>query len=222
MTGAVKQPLQGLALSISEQLKQLIYSGEILPGERLNEAALALRMGTSRGPIREAIRILAGFGIVTAVPNKGVFVRKISVREMLEIYELRALVFGFAAQRATERLTVANRVELERLLKAMDTACETGDGNGYYSLNLEFHALILTLSNNKRAHQAYLDYVNELHLFRRKYFDSPGNMRKSNVEHWQIYEAISSGSEARAKSTAERHVLSGRQRLLSTLDQSAE
>jgi DNA-binding GntR family transcriptional regulator len=222
MTGAVKQPLQGLALGISEQLKHLIYSGEILPGERLNEAALALRMGTSRGPIREAIRILAGFGIVTAVPNKGVFVRKISVREMLEIYELRALVFGFAAQRATERLTADNRIELERLLKAMDTACETGDGNGYYSLNLEFHALILTLSNNKRAHQAYLDYVNELHLFRRKYFDSPGNMRKSNVEHWQIYEAISSGSEARAKSTAERHVLSGRQRLLSTLDQSAE
>ncbi|MDB5823819.1 MAG: transcriptional regulator, GntR family [Herminiimonas sp.] len=222
MTGAVKQPLQGLALSISEQLKQLIYSGEILPGERLNEAALALRMGTSRGPIREAIRILAGFGIVTAVPNKGVFVRKISVREMLEIYELRALVFGFAAQRATERLTAGNRLELERLLKAMDTACETGDGNGYYSLNLEFHALILTLSNNKRAHQAYLDYVNELHLFRRKYFDSPGNMRKSNVEHWQIYEAICSGSEARAKTTAERHVLSGRQRLLSTLDQSAE
>jgi DNA-binding GntR family transcriptional regulator len=222
MTGAVKQPLQGLALGISEQLKQLIYSGEILPGERLNEAALALRMGTSRGPIREAIRILAGFGIVTAVPNKGVFVRKISVREMLEIYELRALVFGFAAQRATERLTADNRIELERLLKAMDRACETGDGNGYYSLNLEFHALILTLSNNKRAHQAYVDYVNELHLFRRKYFDSPGNMRKSNVEHWQIYEAISSGSEARAKTTAERHVLSGRQRLLSTLDQSAE
>jgi DNA-binding GntR family transcriptional regulator len=54
-------------------------------------------MGVSRGPIREAIRILAGSGLVTAVINKGVFVRKISVREMLEVYELRAVIFGFAA-----------------------------------------------------------------------------------------------------------------------------
>ncbi|MEN3297716.1 MAG: hypothetical protein V7642_6969 [Burkholderiales bacterium] len=222
MTDAAKQkPEQGLALTIADKLKHLIYTGEIQPGERLNEAALALRMGTSRGPIREAIRILAGSGIVTSVINKGVFVRQISVREMLEIYELRALVFGFAAQRAAEHITDADRREFERLLTQMDEACEAGDGNRYYDLNLEFHALILQLSNNRRAHQAYVDYVNELHLFRRKYFNSPGNLRKSNLEHWQIYEAISSGSEAKAKASAERHVLSGRQRLLATLDQSA-
>jgi DNA-binding FadR family transcriptional regulator len=64
--------------------------------------------------------------------------------------------------------------------------------------------------------------VNELHLFRRKYFNSPGNMRKSNSEHRQIYEAISSGSAAKAKTTAERHVLSGRQRLLAMLERPAE
>jgi DNA-binding GntR family transcriptional regulator len=222
MIEAAKQkPEQGLSLTIAEELKHLIYTGEIQPGERLNEAALALRMGVSRGPIREAIRILAGSGIVTAVINKGVFVRQISVREMLEIYELRALVFGFAAQRATERITDDHRREFERLLTQMDEACEAGDGNRYYDLNLEFHALILQLSNNKRAHQAYVDYVNELHLFRRKYFNSPGNMRKSNMEHRQIYEAIAGGSEAKAKTMAERHVLSGRQRLLATLDQSA-
>jgi DNA-binding GntR family transcriptional regulator len=222
MTEAAKQkPEQGLPLTIAEELKHLIYTGEIQPGERLNEAALALRMGTSRGPIREAIRILAGSGIVTAVINKGVFVREISVREMLEIYDLRALVFGFAAQRATAHITDDHRREFERLLAQMDEACEAGDGNRYYDLNLEFHALILQLSNNRRAHQAYIDYANELHLFRRKYFNAPGNMRKSNMEHRQIYEAIAGGSEAKAKTMAERHVLSGRQRLLATLDQSA-
>jgi DNA-binding GntR family transcriptional regulator len=222
MTEAAKQkPEQGLSLTIAEELKHLIYTGEIQPGERLNEAALALRMGTSRGPIREAIRILAGSGIVTAVINKGVFVRQISVREMLEIYELRALVFGFAAQRAAAHITDDHRKDLERLLTLMDEACEAEDGNRYYDLNLEFHALILQLSNNKRAHQAYVDYVNEIHLFRRKYFNSPGNMRKSNMEHRQIYEAIAGGSETKAKTMAERHVLSGRQRLLAALDQSA-
>jgi DNA-binding GntR family transcriptional regulator len=91
---------EGLPRSIAEQLKQLIYAGEFKAGDRLNEAALAVRMGTSRGPIREAIRILTGTGLVTPVVNRGVFVRQVSIREMLEIYELRALVFGFAAARA--------------------------------------------------------------------------------------------------------------------------
>src|SRR4051812_27688775 len=109
MTPTEQKPEQGLALAIAEQVRHLIFTGEIAPGERINEAALALRMGTSRGPIREAIRILTGSGIVTAVLNKGVFVRKISMREMVEIYELRALVFGFAAQRAAENITDAHR-----------------------------------------------------------------------------------------------------------------
>ena len=218
MTTPQTRPEQGLSLSIAEQLKQLIFTGEIAPGERINEAALALRMGTSRGPIREAIRILTGLGIVTAVVNKGVFVRKISVREMLDIYELRELVFGFAAQRAAENITDAERAEFERLLAQMDQAAESNDGTLYYDLNLAFHALILRLSGNNRAQQAYFDYVNELHLFRRRYFNAPGNMRKSNAEHRLIYDAIASGSAARAKTMAERHVWSGRQRLLATLD----
>ncbi len=212
---------QGLSPAIAEELKRLIYSGEIQPGDRLNEAALALRMGTSRGPIREAIRMLAGLGLVTAVPNRGVFVRQISVREMLEIYEMRALIFGFAAERACEHLDDAHRVELEQLLGQMDAACEAGESTGYYELNLRFHALILQLSGNQRAHQAYDDHVKELHLFRRRYFNAPGNMRRSNAEHRAIFEAIAKGAASRARTLAERHVLSGRDRLLATLDQPA-
>lgn len=218
MTPPQHKPEQGLPLAIAEQVKQLIFTGEIGPGERINEAALALRMGTSRGPIREAIRILTGLGIVTAVLNKGVFVRKISVREMVELYELRALIFGFAAQRAIENVTDVHRTQFESLLAQMDLAAEQNDGARYYDLNLDFHALVLQISGNQRAQQAYMDYVNELHLFRRKYFNALGNMRKSNAEHRLIYEAINSGSSAKAKSMAERHVWSGRQRLLATLD----
>jgi len=212
------KPENGLPSAIAEAIKRLIFTGELKPGERLNEAALALRMGTSRGPIREAIRTLAGSGMVTAVVNKGVYVRQISVREMLEIYDLRALIFGFAAQRAIDNLTDEHRARFEVLLAGMDAACEKNDSTHYYELNLAFHALVLDLSNNQRAHQAYNDYVNELHLFRRRFFNAPGNMRHSNQEHRLLYEAIASGNSSKAKTTAERHVLSGRQRLLLTLD----
>lgn len=212
------RPESGLAASIAEQLQRLIHSGEVLPGERLNEAALALRMGTSRGPIREAIRILTGIGLVTAVPNRGVFVRRISVAEMLEIYELRALLFGHAARLAAERVSPADRAGLESLLARMDEACEQGDGTRYYRVNLEFHARLMQLGGNRRAHQAYDDYVQELHLFRRRYFDAAGNMRRSNLEHRMIVEAIVAGDGPRADALAQSHVLQGRQRLLATLD----
>lgn len=221
MTSPKEKPEQGLPLFIAEELKHLIYTGALKPGERLNEAALALRMGTSRGPIREAIRMLTGLGIVKAVVNRGVFVRQISVREMLEIYELRALVFGFAAERATEHVNEEHKQQFERLLTQMDAACDAEDSDLYYDLNLQFHALILRLSNNQRAHETYDDYVKELHLFRRRYFNSPGNMRRSNIEHRTIYEAIIKGAKARAKSAAERHVLSGRERLLASIDDSS-
>ena len=208
----------GLAHGICEQLQQLIYGGEIAPGERLNEAALALRMGTSRGPIREAIRMLTGIGLVVAAPNRGVFVRQISVREMLEIYELRALLFGHAAQHAAELLEDADRPQFEQLLDGMDTACETGDGQRYYLLNLRFHALLMTQWPNQRARRAYEDHAKELHLYRRRYFNAKVNMRRSNNEHRRIYEAIVAGAKERANKLAQAHVLQGRQRLLITLD----
>lgn len=221
MISPKEKPEQGLPLFIADELKQLIYNGALKPGERLNEAALALRMGTSRGPIREAIRMLTGLGLVKAVVNRGVFVRQISVREMLEIYDLRALVFGFAAERATEHVNEEYKQQFELLLTQMDAACDAEDADRYYDLNLQFHALILRLSNNQRAHETYDDYVKELHLFRRRYFNSPGNMRRSNIEHRSIYEAIIKGARAKAKSAAERHVLSGRQRLLASIDDSS-
>ncbi len=212
---------QSLPGSIAEQIKQLIYAGEFRAGDRLNEAALALRMGTSRGPIREAIRILAGTGLVVAVVNRGVFVRQVSIPEMLEIYDLRALVFGFAAERAADHVTDVDRRKFEALLDGMDRACQAGDHGLYYELNLQFHALVLALAHSRRAQRQYDDYVKELHLFRRQNFSRPGNMRTSNLEHRRIYEAISKGTKAKAKAQAESHIRAGRQRLLAMLGDAA-
>ncbi len=208
---------QHLAPRIAEALKKSIYDGEFAPGDRLNEAALALRMGTSRGPIREAVRVLAGWGLVTSVPNRGVYVRKLSVREMLEVYDLRALVFGFAAEHAAERATEADKRTLHSLLAQMNEASAREDGTHYYELNLQFHAAIMELSGNERARQAYDDYVKELHLFRRRYFNGPGNMRRSNEQHLQLVDAICKGAGSRARAVAEKHVKEGRQRLIDSL-----
>ncbi len=78
--------------------------------------------------------------------------------------------------------------------------------------------MILELSRNRRAQQAYDEYVKQLHIFRRKYFNVPGNMRRSNVEHREIYDAIAASDAPRARQAAELHVLSGRSRLLASFD----
>jgi DNA-binding FadR family transcriptional regulator len=84
---------------------------------------------------------------------------------------------------------------------------------------VQFHELVLMLSNSRRAHQLYDSYVKELHLYRRQNFNAPGNMRRSNVEHHRLYEAISRGHAAKAKQYAEEHIQAGRQRLLALADE---
>lgn len=210
-----KTPL--LAATAADELKRLIYSGELPPGARLNEAALAQQMGISRGPIREAMRILAGSGLVTAEPHRGMFVRQMSVRDMLESYDLRALIFGFAARRATEFLSAERLRVLEDLIAQMEAATAASDGAAYYELNLRFHDTILEYSNNRHAARAYAEYVNELHLFRRRFFDYTSKMHRSNAEHRALIDAMKAGEVGRAGELAEQHVLAGKQLLLQNL-----
>jgi len=206
-----------LASTIVEELKRAIEAGDLKPGERINEATLATQMGTSRGPIREAIRVLTGMGLVTPVANRGVFVRQVSIPEMIEIYDMRALVFGYACERATEFMTATRLKALQSLITQMEAAAKAGKGALYYELNLRFHAALVEFSNNRRAARVYGECVNELHLFRRPPFNYAAKMHRSNVEHRAIYEAIVAGRGAQAREMAEAHVRSGRQRLLEAL-----
>lgn len=208
------RPDQSLPLQVSERIKEMIYSGEVKPGERLNEVSLAAKMKVSRGPVREAMRILTGFGLVTPVLNRGVYVRELTVGEMVEISELRAVVFGFIAGMAAELRSSRDVEQLNALLQGMDAAAEASYGDQYYRFNLEFHAAVVALCGSKRAARVYSNFVKELHLFRRQNFDNAGNMRKSQSEHRRIYEAIAAGSKADAAREAEQHILAGCQRML--------
>src|SRR3546814_20805807 len=100
----------------------------------------------------------------------------------------------------------------------MDVACKADDGTLYYELNLAFHELILHLSGNQRAKQAYDDYVKELHLFRRKFFNVSINMHKSNAQHRKIYDAITSGSPSQPRPASTRPTHGASFRLFATLE----
>jgi DNA-binding GntR family transcriptional regulator len=155
-----------LASVLTQELERMVLGGEIGPGTRLNENQLAARFGVSRGPIREAVRALEGAGLVESVPNRGVFVRRLGVREVRELYDVRAALFGLAGRLMAERATPAELERLRGLIRAMETATETRNFEAYYPLNLEFHGAIVDGSGNLTLAQQYRAFVRKLNLFR--------------------------------------------------------
>ncbi|MBM9595908.1 GntR family transcriptional regulator [Roseitranquillus sediminis] len=209
---------QSLTALVRDELERLILSGELRGGERLNEAALASRLGVSRGPVREAVRLLERDGLATSVINQGAFVRQVSIEEASELYDLRAVVVGYACGRLAERITHEEEHELEVLVDAMDEAAENEAPEDYYSLNLTFHDRIMEVSACPRSTLLYRSIVKEAHLFRRRALTSADAMRESNAEHRRIVASLKRRDAEAAREAAERHHISGKRRWLRTMD----
>ena len=111
-----------LTTVLEREIESLILSGELPPGDRINEIQLARRFGTSRGPIREATRSLEGKGLVEVVRNRGVFIRRLSLEEALEIYDLRSALFGLAGRLLAARMNDEILDELSEALRQMEVA----------------------------------------------------------------------------------------------------
>ena len=213
---------QSLTAIVQKELERMILSGELRAGERLNEQALATRLGVSRGPIREATRALERAGLLTAIVNQGVFVRQLSREEASEIYDVRGAVFSFACQRLASRITQTQKAALQDFVDHMERAIERGDNALYYQLNLGFHDAIMTFTAHGRAQQTYESLIKETHLIRQSSLDTPERMRESNAEHAALVAAMVAGDAETARRLAEAHTLSGRRRWFAAMTNKAE
>lgn len=207
---------RSLASLVAQEIERLILAGELAAGEHLHEQALATRLGTSRGPVREAIRGLERLGLVVTVVNQGSYVRQVSEAEALELYELRAVLTGHACATLAQAITPAQVAPLRGLADAMATAAKAGDAAGYFGLNRQFHEALLGLAGNARAARICEELGNELNLFRRRSLIAREAMQESNAEHATILDAIEAGSPARARAAGERHIQGGRRRFTAT------
>jgi DNA-binding GntR family transcriptional regulator len=207
-----------LTTRVQTAIENMIMSGELRGGERVNEVALSERFGTSRGPLREACRALAQEGLLVAIPNRGVFVRQMDLREALEVYDIRSALDELLGRLIAERVTGAQVDELNRLIGEMDKAAADTDLEHYYPVNVEFHNCLLAFANNRRLERLYRSLVKELHLFRRMGLLQSGSMRISNEEHRRIVQAIAEGDPITAGVSMKSHVLSAKQRLLAAVE----
>lgn len=206
-----------LTSALERELERLILVGELKPGARINEIQLSNRFGTSRGPIREATRSLEAKGLVEVIRNRGVFVRRLSVEEAVEIYDVRSALFGQAGRLLAERMTDELLAMLTGFVKRMDKPAESGNFEGYYSLNLAFHNFIVTSAGNKMLAAEYQRFVNKLHLFRARSLVQGGGLAVSNREHREMVDALASGDSERAFAAHWRHVDNAKRRLIASL-----
>jgi DNA-binding GntR family transcriptional regulator len=208
---------ESFVLGVQRELERAIAAGELLGGDRVNESALALKLGISRGPVREACRTLEQTGVLRSAINRGFFVREISMKEALDIYDLRAKLCAMAGRLAAASVTSAQLAELDTLVERMEKAVEAEDLGAFYPLNCEFHTRIIACADNHKLNQIWPNLESELHLFRRRGLVLPGSLRASNYDHRAMVAALRAGDAAAAERIMEQHILSGKARLLRTI-----
>jgi phosphonate utilization transcriptional regulator len=203
-----------LATAAQQEIERLILSGEIAPGTQLTEVWLARRLGVSRGPLREAFRMLEEAGLVRQERNRGVFVRDIPLDEALEIFDLRAAMDELVGRRLAESVTAPQLRELKQLVQQMEQAVRATDIDAYHMLNLEFHDRLVKFAGNRKLAAVYRRLVKELALFRRRNLADRNALPQSVLEHRRILKAIASGDAEAAGRVMFQHVMQSRDRAL--------
>jgi DNA-binding GntR family transcriptional regulator len=207
---------------VRHEIERMILSAELPTGSRVNENAIALRLGVSRGPVREACRALVELGLLDLIPNRGVFVRRLDRHDVEEVYDLRAGLTGLAGTLVALRITDAELDRLRALVEKMDEAAAAGDFRVFYPINLEFHDIILQLTGNSRLIKSYRALVKEFQLFRSHGLVQSDALRESNQEHHAILAALEQRDSAAAYDASFRHVQHGKQRMFAAFGKLAQ
>jgi phosphonate utilization transcriptional regulator len=203
-----------LTTVVQQEIERAILVGDYAPGSKLNEAALAEKMGVSRGPVREAFRMLDEAGLVRTEKNRGVFVRAIPIDEALEIFDLRAAMDDWVGKRLAVSITEPQLKELKAMVTEMEKAVKAQDAHQYHVLNLKFHDRMVEIVGNRKLTDTYRRLIKELSLFRRQNLADAVLMRTFLGEHKQIVKAIASRDAQAAGQAMFDHVMQSKQRTI--------
>ena len=137
--------------SVADYLSAAIMSGRFVPGQRLVEAELTANLGVSRGPVREALRRLSAEGLIEIVPNRGAVVRRLSMVEALELFEIRMELEALAARRAADNMVDSHvRAAFDTAIAPIWSVSTRHSTTDYLQENQRFHAAIMEASGNSQ------------------------------------------------------------------------
>jgi len=201
-------PGSTIADSICKVLAKRIVSGEMRPGQRIEELAIAAEFGASRTPVREALRQLAAMGLVDVRTRKGATVIDPRIEDLAELFEALGEIEALCARFSAQRMTPVERRQLQVLARQGEAALRSGDHEAYSDCNEALHKLIYRGTRNRSIEQLALNLWHRLAPFRRStLFDQNDRMQHSQREHGAIVAAIAAGDAERAASAMRDHVV---------------
>jgi GntR family transcriptional regulator of gluconate operon len=215
------RPLQTrklLAEDVADRIREEILTGGFHQGERLVEAGIAQHLGVSRGPVREAFKMLRAEGLVRDEPHRGTFVVRLTGVDVREIYDLRAALEARAARQVTARGRASDARSLRKLLDRLLAAADSGDVAAVSRADLAFHEGLCRLTGNRRLHEVYVRHVPVLKNLMKLDEYLYQSMDDVAVEHEPLIEAVESGDTSLAACRFEAHVDKARDLVATYID----
>ena len=197
------KPLRELVL---EAIREAIKNGTLQPRERLMEIQLADDLGVSRTPVREALRKLEQEGFIVMVPRKGAYVSDLSMKDVADVFEIRAALEGLAGALAAERITDEELELMERVLVEKGEAINQNDIDKLVEADTKFHEAMYMASRNERLSTIISNLREQIQRFRLTSLSVPGRREDSLKEHRQLLEAIQSRDIQVARQLAQEHI----------------
>jgi DNA-binding GntR family transcriptional regulator len=207
--------LQGVTGATSDMVHQVLHEAivrSLLPaGQRLGEVQLASLFAVSRTPVREALLRLEAERLAERVPRRGLVVRGITPKEIVDLYVVRAAIDGLAASLAAESATPADLANLTMLSERFAQAAAADDVAGLAEINLQFHEAIAQTSQNALLIEFVLLIHRSVRRFPTTTFAHSGRAAEAAEAHQALVETIAAGDSVRARQIAEADMSKARE-----------
>lgn len=201
--------VESLADQAKHHIELWIIKGEYEPGQKLKEEEIALRLGISRPPIREAFKTLEAEGLVVRRPRRGVFVSEMTEQDVWEAYTLKAVLYEMAAGLAIEVIGTAQVDQLAAIVGAMETCIYSDpfDIIRYQQYHQDFHDIITTASGNLRLKKISVSLHNQVCRFSYQSLQDRDHLISSLRYHREIVKSFRTGDKQSACRLMKAHVL---------------
>ncbi len=222
-TAAAGQPWPAVVTAewqVYQHVLTAIRTGRYAPGQRLVAEEVALETGTSRMPVREALRRLATEGLVLLRPNRGCVVSGLSLDEIFEVFEMRSVLEGLAARLAVPRLTPDALAELQGLQDRMTLSQQEG-GEDWAARHAAFHACLCRFSGRPKLMRQIAALHVAIEPYLRIWFHHAAKPRPASETHQRLIDMLGAGDADLAEATIRQHVMNTAAPLAAFLRQEA-
>jgi DNA-binding GntR family transcriptional regulator len=199
--------MQRLSERLRESIEEEITTGQLLPGTRLDEVELANRFGVSRTPIREALTLLHGEGLVESRPRRGSVVAQMPPQRLVEMFEVMAELEAMCVRLAARRMSDEDLALIRTEHAACSDAAAKQDTDAYFYANERFHFALYTASHNAFLFEQSISVQRKLRPYRRLQLRVRNRMQRSLEEHQSIVDALVAGDVDRAVQSVRDHVI---------------